>query len=85
MFQQCSFFVEFHILQIFLPPKHPFILRSSFLLTIRRFMRFSVKCNTFKSLKMANPRWHMLSVPFLVINYVIMTSLPLLKIILSIC
>ena len=26
---------------------------------------------------MVNPRWHMLSVPFLVINYVIMTSLPL--------
>lgn len=75
VFRGISYFADF------LPPKHPFILRSSFLLRICRFMKFWVKCNTFKSFKMVNPRWHMLPGPFLVINYVIMTSLLLLKII----
>ena len=31
-FQQCSFLSKLHIFQIFLIPKHPFILRLSFLL-----------------------------------------------------
>ena len=38
-FQQCSFLSELHILQIFLPPKHPSILRSSFLSKGPRFIR----------------------------------------------
>ena len=72
----CYFSQNFYILQYFLLPiSILFILRSRFLLRIRRFIRVLCKMEYIQ-------RWRILPVPFLVINGVIMTSLLLLKIIL---
>ena len=63
-FQQCSFPSKLHILQIFLVPKHHFILRLSFLLKIPHFLPVLSKMEYIKIVQNGGSRWRMLSVPF---------------------
>ena len=57
--QQCSFLSEFHNLQISLLPKHPFILRSSFLSRISRFMRVLSKMALTEIIQNGGFKWQM--------------------------
>ena len=75
-FQQCSFSSKLHILQIFLVPKHHFILRVRFLLKIPQCLPVLSKIVQNGGSKMADA-----SSSFSVINNVIVTSLLLLKVI----
>ena len=80
-FQQYSFPSKLHILQNCLVPKHPFILRLSFLLKIPRFLPVLSKMEYIKILQNGGYKMADASNSFLVINNVIGTSLLLLKVI----
>ena len=80
-FQQCSFPSKLHILQIFWVPKHPFILRLSFLLKIPRFLPVLRKMEYIKIVQNGGSKMADASSSFSVINNVIVTSLLLLKVI----
>ena len=57
----CQLKSELHIMQIFLLPKHPFILTSSLLLKISRLI-WNLSIMEY-ILIMVDPRWRMLPVP----------------------
>ena len=80
-FQQCSFPSKLRILQVFLLPKHPFILRLSFLLKIPRFLPVLSKMEYIKIIQKGGSKMADASSSLLVINNVIVTSLLLLKVI----
>ena len=80
-FQQCSFPSKLHILQIFLGPKHHFILRLSFLLKIPQFLPVLSKMEYIKIVQSGGSKMADASSSFSVINNVIVTSLLLLKVI----
>ena len=80
-FQQCSFPSKLHILQIFLVPKHHFILRLSFLLKIPQFLPVLSKMEYIKIVQNGGSKMADASSSFSVINNVIVTSLLLLKVI----
>ena len=80
-FQQCSFPSKLRILQVFLLPKHPFILRLSFLLKIPRFLPVLSKMEYIKIIQNGGSKMADASSSFLVINNVIVTSLLLFKVI----
>ena len=80
-FQQCSFPSKLRILQVFLLPKHPFILRLSFLLKIPRFLPVLSKMEYIKIIQKGGSKMADASSSLLVINNVIVTSLLLFKVI----
>ena len=79
-FPQFLFISEFQKLQIILLLKRHFMHRGNFL-SFQDLYELWIKLNTFNWLKMLDPRWWMVSVPSLITNDFVMTSLLLLKII----